>query len=112
MPFISYVGGVVGGLLGGAGGTLVYIMLLQVYEAKLPAILNAVPEEAKIVAISLAGVFAIGIFLVNSVLAAYNITGTTEGPADPKFKRFPRDIVASMAASAICGIVAILIVVV
>jgi tetrahydromethanopterin S-methyltransferase subunit D len=54
--------------------------------------------------------FAIGIFLVNAVLAAYNITGTIEGPHDPKFKRFPRAIVASAVASAVCGIVAIMIV--
>jgi len=49
-------------------------------------------------------------FLVNAVLAAYNITGTIEGPHDPKFKRFPRAVVASAVASAICGIVAIMIV--
>lgn len=111
LPFISYVGGVIGGLLGGAGGTLVYIELLYLYEKELPALLNApMPEDVKVVAVSLAGIFAVGIFLVSSVLAAYNITGTTEGPADPKFKRFPRDIVASLLASAACGIIAILIV--
>jgi tetrahydromethanopterin S-methyltransferase subunit D len=111
LPFVSFVGGVIGGLLGGAGGTLIYLELLQIYESKLPAILNApVAAEVKVVAVSLAGIFAIGMFLVNAVLAAYNITGTTEGPADPKFKRFPRDIFASMAATAICGIIAILVV--
>jgi tetrahydromethanopterin S-methyltransferase subunit D len=111
LPFVSYVGGVVGGLLGGAGGTLIYLELLQIYEAKLPVLLNVpVAEEVKVVAVSLAGIFAIGMFLVNAVIAAYNITGTTEGPADPKFKRFPRDIVASALASAITGIVAILVV--
>lgn len=111
LPFISYVGGVIGGLLGGGGGTLIYINLLGVYEAKLPAILQGVPDEVAVVAVSLAGIFAIGMFLVNAVLAAYNITGTTEGPADPKFKRFPRDIIASLTASAICGIVALMLVV-
>mgnify|MGYP001028042617 CR=1 FL=1 len=64
------------------------------------------PERA----VALAGMFAIGMFLVNAVLAAYNITGTIEGPHDPKFKRFPRAVVASAVASAICGIVAIMIV--
>lgn len=111
LPFVSYVGGVVGGLLGGAGGTLIYLELLLVYEAKLPVIMNVpVAEEVKVVAVSLAGIFAVGMFLVNAVLAAYNITGTTEGPADPKFKRFPRDVFASAVASAICGLVAILVV--
>lgn len=112
LPFISFVGGVVGGIFGGAGGTLIYLMMLGVYEQFLPALFNAKVEEVMPVAVSLAGIFAIGMFLVNAVLAAYNITGTIEGPHDPKFKRFPRAIVASLVASALCGLVAILIVVV
>jgi tetrahydromethanopterin S-methyltransferase subunit D len=112
LPFISFVGGVLGGLFGGGGGTLIYIELLTVYEQYLPSIFNATVEQIMPVAISLAGMFAIGMFLVNAVLAAYNITGTIEGPHDPKFKRFPRAIVASLVASALCGLVAILIVVV
>lgn len=111
LPFVSYVGGIIGGLLGGAGGTLVYLELLYIYQQKLPIILAApAPADVKAVAVSLAGIFAIGIFLVNATLAAYNITGTTEGPADPKFKRFPRDIIGSAVASAVCGIVAFLVV--
>jgi tetrahydromethanopterin S-methyltransferase subunit D len=110
LPFVSYVGGVVGGLFGGAGGTLIYIMLLNLYNEELPSIMNALPAQVLPIAVTLAGMFAIGMFLVNAVLAAYNITGTIEGPHDPKFKRFPRAIVASAVASAVCGIVAILIV--
>ena len=111
LPFVSYVGGVVGGLFGGAGGTLVYISLLDVYKDGLPTVLGAtMPAQVVPIAVTLAGMFAIGIFLVNAVLAAYNITGTIEGPHDPKFKRFPRAIVGSATASAICGIVAIMIV--
>lgn len=115
LPFISFVGGVVGGLFGGAGGTLIYLMLLDVYKEALPTVLSVPHAQAAQlmpVAVSLAGIFAIGMFLVNAVLAAYNITGTIEGPHDPKFKRFPRAVVASAIASAICGLVAILIVVV
>ncbi len=110
LPFVSYVGGVIGGLFGGAGGTLIYIMLLEVYQEELPRMMTALPSEILPIAVALAGMFAIGIFLVNAVLAAYNITGTIEGPHDPKFKRFPRAIVASAVASAVCGIVAIMIV--
>jgi tetrahydromethanopterin S-methyltransferase subunit D len=110
LPFVSYVGGVVGGLFGGAGGTLIYIMLLNLYNEELPGMMNALPAQVLPIAITLAGMFAIGMFLVNAVLAAYNITGTIEGPHDPKFKRFPRAIVASAVASAVCGIVAIMIV--
>jgi tetrahydromethanopterin S-methyltransferase subunit D len=110
LPFVSYVGGVIGGLFGGAGGTLIYLMLLDLYEEELPGMLNALPGQVVPIAVTLAGMFAIGMFLVNAVLAAYNITGTIEGPHDPKFKRFPRAIVASAVASAVCGIVAIMIV--
>ncbi len=111
LPFISFVGGVVGGLLGGAGGTLIYIELLDLYKATLPGVMNVTPAQVMPIAVSAAGMFAVGLFLVNAVLTAYNITGTIEGPHDPKFKRWPRAIVASAVASALCGLVAILIVV-
>jgi tetrahydromethanopterin S-methyltransferase subunit D len=110
LPFVSYVGGVTGGILGGAGGTLIYLMLLDVYKATLPTLLKAQAAQVMPVAVSLAGIFAIGMFLVMAVLTAYNITGTIEGPHDPKFKRFPRALIASAVASAICGIVAIMLV--
>ncbi|KUK68705.1 MAG: Tetrahydromethanopterin S-methyltransferase subunit D [Methanomicrobiales archaeon 53_19] len=111
LPFISYVGGVIGGILGGLGGTLIYMQLLAVYTDMLPALMNASAEQIMPIAISMAGIFAIGMFLVNAVLTAYNITGTIEGPHDPKFKRAPRAVVASAVASALCGLMAILIVV-
>ncbi|MEN6611819.1 MAG: tetrahydromethanopterin S-methyltransferase subunit D [Methanoregulaceae archaeon] len=111
LPFVSFVGGVTGGLFAGAGGTLIYMELLDLYKGSLPTILSATEAQVLPIAISLAGIFAIGMFLVNAVLTAYNITGTIEGPHDPKFKRWPRSIVASAAASALCGLVAILIVI-
>jgi len=110
LPFVSFVGGVLGGILGGAGGTLIYIELLNLYKATLPTILNASAADILPVAVSAAGMFAIAMFLVNAVLTAYNITGTIEGPHDPKFKRWPRAVVASAVASALCGLVAVLIV--
>lgn len=100
LPFICYVGGVIGGLLGGLGGTLIYIELLEFYEA-----------AGLDFAVGLAGILAVAMFLVIAVLAAYNITGTIEGPHDPKFKRFPRAIIAALLASALCGILALLLVV-
>ena len=99
LPFISYVGGVIGGLLGGLGGTLIYLELLAFYEAVMPAA----------DAVGLAGILAVAMFLVIAVLAAYNITGTIEGPHDPKFKRFPRAIIAAILASALCGLLALLL---
>jgi tetrahydromethanopterin S-methyltransferase subunit D len=111
LPFVSFVGGVIGGFLGGAGGTLIYLQLLNLYEATLPALMNVPAAQVMPIAVAAAGMFAVGLFLVNAVLTAYNITGTIEGPHDPKFKRWPRAIVASAVASAMCGLVAILIVV-
>jgi tetrahydromethanopterin S-methyltransferase subunit D len=111
LPFVSFVGGVVGGILGGAGGTLIYIELLTLYEETLPGMMQVTPAQVMPIAVSAAGMFAVGLFLVNAVLTAYNITGTIEGPHDPKFKRWPRAIVASALASALCGLVAVLIVV-
>ena len=110
LPFVSFVGGVIGGLLGGAGGTLIYIELLNLYKVTLPTVLNASATDVLPVAVAAAGMFAIALFLVNAVLTAYNITGTIEGPHDPKFKRWPRAIVASAVASALCGLAAVLIV--
>lgn len=112
LPFISFVGGVIGGILGGAGGTLIYIELLDLYKTALPTVMNASAAQVLPIAVAMAGMFAIGMFLVNAVLTAYNITGTIEGPHDPKFKRWPRSVVASAVASALCGLVAILIVVI
>jgi tetrahydromethanopterin S-methyltransferase subunit D len=111
LPFVSFVGGIIGGLLAGGGGTLIYLRLLELYKATLPTMMNATESQILPIAISAAGIFAVGMFLVNAVLTAYNITGTIEGPHDPKFKRWPRAIVASAVASALCGLVAILIVV-
>ena len=111
LPFVSFVGGVIGGILGGAGGTLIYIELSGLYEETLPGMMQVTPAQVMPIAVSAAGMFAVGLFLVNAVLTAYNITGTIEGPHDPKFSRWPRAIVASAAASALCGLVAVLIVV-
>jgi len=111
LPFISFVGGVIGGILGGAGGTLIYLELLDLYKATLPGMMNITAAQVMPIAVSAAGMFAVGLFLVNAVLTAYNITGTIEGPHDPKFSRWPRAIVASACASALCGLVAVLIVV-
>lgn len=111
LPFISYVGGVLGGLIGGFGGTLIYLSLYDAYKAGLPALMGMPLEEIMPLAVSIAGIFAIGMFLVNAVLTAYNITGTIEGPHDPKFKRFPRALVASAVASAFSGLLALMIIV-
>ncbi|MDD1723904.1 MAG: tetrahydromethanopterin S-methyltransferase subunit D [Methanospirillum sp.] len=111
LPFVSFFGGVVGGFIAGLGGTIIYLELFDVYLANLPALMNgATTESIQPLAVSLAGIFAIGFFLVNAVLAAYNITGTIEGPHDPKFKRVPRAVIGCAVASAFCGLISMLII--
>ncbi|MHC1631164.1 MAG: tetrahydromethanopterin S-methyltransferase subunit D [Methanotrichaceae archaeon] len=92
IPTVSFVSGTIGGLLGGAGGSLIYYALMSINH-------NA----------GLSGIFAIGIFVVNAVLASYNIQGTIEGFHDPKFQRLPRAFQASIIASLVIGIIAVLI---
>jgi tetrahydromethanopterin S-methyltransferase subunit D len=92
IPTVSFVSGTIGGLLGGAGGSLIYFALMSI---------NQNP--------GLSGMFAIGIFIVNAVLSSYNIQGTIEGFHDPKFKRVPKAFQACVVASLIIGIIAVLI---
>ncbi|MGB3943546.1 MAG: tetrahydromethanopterin S-methyltransferase subunit D [Methanothrix sp.] len=92
VPTVSYVSGTIGGLMGGAGGSLIYYALMNI---------NGVS--------GLSAFFAIGIFVVNAVIASYNIQGTIEGFHDPKFKRVPRAVKACFIATLIIGIFAVLI---
>lgn len=86
-PTVAVISSLIGGLLGGAGGALCYVILL-----------------GSGFSIAAAAFVAVGIFFVNSVLASYNITGTIEGFHDPKFKRVPRAIIACTVASVVLGI--------
>ncbi|NMB78567.1 MAG: tetrahydromethanopterin S-methyltransferase subunit D, partial [Methanomicrobiales archaeon] len=52
LPFISFVGGVIGGLLGGAGGTLIYISLLNLYEGALPTLMGVPAAQVMPIAVS------------------------------------------------------------
>lgn len=99
IPTICFVSGVVGAALGGAGGGLIYFVLIGYYS---PLITTS--------AAAVAGVFTMGVFYVNSVIPSYGVGGTIEGVHDPKFKRVvPKDVFTSIVVSMICGIVAILI---
>lgn len=86
-PTVAVVSSLIGGLLGGGGGALIYLALLGGQ-----------------LSIATAAFGAVGIFFVNSVLASYNITGTIEGFHDPKFKRWPRAFIACLIASFVLGI--------
>lgn len=86
-PTVAVISSLIGGLFGGLGGAMLYLALVSGGFA-----------------VSTAAFAAIGVFLVNSVLASYNITGTIEGFHDPKFKRIPRAIIACAIASFVLGV--------
>ncbi|MDW7731018.1 MAG: tetrahydromethanopterin S-methyltransferase subunit D [Methanolobus sp.] len=99
LPTVSFVSGVIGGGLGGLGGALIYYTLLSIENG-----LNATDF------VGIASIFAVGIFFVNAVIPSYNIGGTIEGFHDPKFKKFPKAVIASLVATffaAIMGVLAI-----
>ncbi len=99
IPTICFVSGVVGAGLGGAGGGLIYFVLMGYYS---PLITTS--------AAAVAGVFTMGVFYVNSVIPSYGVGGTIEGVHDPKFRRVvPKDVLTSIIVSMLCGVVAILI---
>lgn len=101
IPTVCFVSGIIGGALGGIGGGLIYYAL----NSTLAGLSYGAAGAAAI-----AGIFAVGIFFINAVVASYNIGGTIEGFHDPKFKRLPRGILASLIASIVSGIVAVLLV--
>lgn len=108
VPTVCYVSGIIGGLLGGAGGGLIYYYLYENLIG-LQAFALQAGETTSIAAAMIAGIFALAVFFVNAVVASYNIGGTIEGFHDPKFKRLPRGILASIIASLIIGIVGVLL---
>ncbi len=109
IPTVCFVSGIIGGLLGGAGGGLIYYALYNSL-ATLPVYAALPGASISIFAATVAGIFALGVFFVNAVIASYNIGGTIEGFHDPKFKRLPRGILACLIASLVTGIVGYLLV--
>jgi tetrahydromethanopterin S-methyltransferase subunit D len=99
LPMICFVSGIIGAGLGGIGGAMIYYALEGIYS---PLIQSSAP--------AVAGIFTMGVFYVNSVIASYGVGGTIEGFHDPKFRRvLPKDTITSFFVSLLCGIVAVLI---
>lgn len=108
IPTVCFVSGIIGGLLGGIGGGLTYYVL---YNAIVPfPAFAALTGNISIGAATLAGIVALAVFFINSVVASYNIGGTIEGFHDPKFKRLPRGILACFIVSLVAGFVSVLLV--
>lgn len=101
IPTVCYVSGVIGGALGGIGGSLIYYVLVGLYSQS-----SLIGTSAAAVA----GVFTMGVFYVNAVIPSYGVGGTIEGFHDPKFRRvLPKDSFTSFVVSVLSGIVAVLI---
>ena len=110
IPTVCFVSGIIGGLLGGVGGGLIYYYLYYALIGSGAAAYAAPVGGVSVAAATLAGIFALGVFFVNAVVASFNIGGTIEGFHDPKFKRLPRGALACIISSAVIGIVGVLLV--
>ncbi|WP_440953743.1 tetrahydromethanopterin S-methyltransferase subunit D [Methanococcoides sp. FTZ1] len=97
LPTVSFVSGVIGGALGGIGGAMIYYALMSTSTGLAHGDL-----------VALASVFAVGIFFVNAVIPSYNIGGTIEGFHDPKFKKWPKAVIASFVATLMCAFVGVM----
>jgi len=92
IPTVCYVSGTIGAAMGGIGGAMIYFPLV---------LINGNP--------AMSAIFAIGIFMVDAVLASWNIQGTIEGFHDPKFKKWPKAFKACLISTTILAVVAVLI---
>lgn len=99
LPTVCFVSGVIGGGLGGFGGSLIYYALMKVGLAVTTASSDLV---------GLVAIFAVGIFFVNAVIPSYNIGGTIEGFHDPKWKKWPKAVASSFVATIFCALVAVI----
>ena len=100
VPTSCFVSGIIGALLGGVGGGLVFYAINEA----------AVAAFEPTIATGLAAIIAVGAFFVNAVIASYNIGGTIEGFQDPKFKRIGTGIVSCAIASIVIAIFVILMI--
>jgi tetrahydromethanopterin S-methyltransferase subunit D len=92
IPTVCFVSGTIGAAMGGIGGAMIYFPLV---------LINGNP--------AMSAIFAIGIFMVDAVLASWNIQGTIEGFHDPKFKKWPKAFKACLVSTTILAVVAVLI---
>ena len=90
IPTVCYVSGTIGAAMGGIGGAMIYFPLV---------LINGNP--------AMSAIFAIGIFMVDAVLASWNIQGTIEGFHDPKFKKWPFAFRACAVASLLLALAAV-----
>lgn len=95
LPNVCFYSGMIGGLVGGFGGALIYVILESEGYGGFP--------------VATAAIVAMGIFIANAIMAAYNIGGTIEGFHDPKFKaRIVTGLTCAFVVSLMCGILVLI----
>lgn len=105
IPTAAFVSGIAGGIIGGIGGSLIFISLLETQTAVFPDFSG--PSAA--VSGTIAIILAIALFFINAVIASYNIGGTIEGYYDPKFKKLPKAVIVSAVMTFVCGFMSLYI---
>ncbi|RZN14467.1 MAG: tetrahydromethanopterin S-methyltransferase subunit D [Methanosarcinales archaeon] len=94
MPTTTALSGIIGALLGGAGGSLVFV---SVYEMISPTLESTT-------AVTIAGMVGAGVFLINCVIPAYVLVGKSEGMTDKKMKLMHKTFVSCLIVSVITAV--------
>ncbi|MFQ6063796.1 MAG: tetrahydromethanopterin S-methyltransferase subunit D [Methanosarcinales archaeon] len=87
IPTQSFISGLIGGALGGSGGALVFYSVYNFINI-----------------IEVAGIIAVGIYIINGVLPAYTLVGKTEGFTDRKIKTTHKTLISCLIMSTLCAI--------
>ncbi len=93
MPVQTHLSGIAGGVMGGAGGGMVFYGIYTLIHSTM------------IDAISAAGLLAAGVFLINCVLPAYTLVGKTEGLFDQKIRRIHKTFSSCLVVSTFFALV-------
>ncbi|MDY0267433.1 MAG: tetrahydromethanopterin S-methyltransferase subunit D [Methanimicrococcus sp.] len=102
VPTAAFLSGIIGGFVGGIGGSLIYAVLYMALSSEINAPLAAV--------VSLPMILAISIYIINAVIASYNIGGTIEGFYDPKIKKVYKAVLVSAIVTFLCGVLSLIII--
>ena len=98
---VSFVSGLLGSLLGGLGGSLLYVTIYNVLVVNNTYVLHAGVISA---------LLSLLVFFVIAVMSSYNIGGTIQGFFDKKFRvKFKSGFTASILTSILIAVVYIII---
>ena len=97
---VSFISGLIGSLLGGMGGSLLYLVIYNTLST------SSYANQAGI----LAALLTLMVFFVIAVMSSYNIGGTIQGFYDKKFKsKLKSGVIASFLTAIVISIIYIII---